>query len=166
MALYPRFINSSAVNSRAAEFPSGTPQNSALSSGVWYQGPNNGACNGVGLGIGTELNLQDSTPWGGRAAGWTLNDQYPAASTTGTARTNAAGNQKSQVIGGAGYTPRPSAPLFTCGGVAGNASQATQLIFLINNPPNAITGGVDTNYPSPTVAAATRMLSLALGWTT
>jgi hypothetical protein len=152
MALYTRFINSSAVTSRAAEFTGF--YNTATN---WNKTANNGASNAVGLGIGTQTNLQ-APP----TAGWTLLDQF------GIARTSVAGNQKSQVIGGAGYTTAPSiSTLWSSGGVSGNASQSVQLIFSVTNPPNVVTnsGSVpDPAYPAPTVVGSAQMATLAAGW--
>ena len=147
-----RFINSSAVTSRAAEFTG--LYSSAASTGPWFQTCNNGASNASGLGIGTQAGLAASAP-----TAWTLNDQF------GVARTAVAQNQKSQVIGGAGYTAFPvQANLWSSGGVSGNASQAVQLVFSVNNPANV--GGVpDPTYPAPTVIGSAEMLSLAAGWT-
>ncbi len=169
-----RFINSSATTSRAAEFTGF--YNTAAN---WNRGPNNCASNAVGIGIGTQINLQTApvANQGGYWPGWTLADQFAVA------RTAAAGNQKSQVIGGAGYIARSgnvvstwdaSQALYTpqgaasSGGVAGNASQSTQLVFSVSNPANITVNNLsvpDPDVPAPTVIGSAELLSLAAGWT-
>ena len=147
-----RFINSSAVTSRAAEF-TGLYAN-FTGTGPWFQTCNNGASNASGLGIGTQIGLAASA-----AVAWSILDQF------GVARTALAQNQKSQVIGGAGYTAFPvQANLWSSGGISGNASQALQLVFSVNNPANV--GGVpDPTYPAPTVIGSAELLTLPAGWT-
>jgi len=169
-----RFINTSATTSRAAEFTGfyNTVTN-------WNRGPNNGASNASGIGIGTQTNLQAApvAGQGGYWPGWTLADQF------GVARTAAADNQKSQVIGGAGYVARSgnvattwdtSQALYTpqgaagSGGVAGNASQAVQLVVSVSNPANITVNNMsvpDPDAPAPTVIGSAELLSLAAGWT-
>jgi hypothetical protein len=173
MALFQRFINSSATTSRAAEFTGfyNTVTN-------WDRGPNNCASNAVGIGIGTQTNLQAAPGLSlvPQQSGWTLNDQ------AGIARTAAAGNQKSQVIGGTGYVARSgnvattwdrTQALYTpqgaasSGGLEGAGSQATQLVFLVTNPNNITVNNMsvpDPDVPAPTVVGSAQLATLAAGW--
>lgn len=167
MALYTRFINDSAVASRAAEFTG--LYSDDTTDGPWYATANNGASNAMGIGIGTQTGLQAAP-----SAGWTLEDQAEVA------RTAAADNQKSQVIGGAGYVARTGnvsttwenwQPLYTpagaasSGGVAGAASQAVSLIDCVTNVSNTTENNIPVpDNAAPAIAGTAQLASLAAGW--
>jgi hypothetical protein len=136
------FRDTTATAARAAEVPAADFTN----------GMNNGSCSpGAGVAFG-QPDLD------GEPQSWTLLDQHGPA---GEVRVP----QVSQLIGGAGYVDRSTAPYWSSGGVEGDGKAEAQYIVAVTNPTQAAVDGDSDLGGTVVVDGTANLQTLAVGWT-
>jgi hypothetical protein len=136
------FRDTTAIAARAAE----------NTTADFTNGMNNGSCQS---GVGVAFGQPDAA---GTPEQFTLLDQYGPA---GEVRVP----QVDQLIGGAGYVDRSTAPYWSSGGAEGDGKAEAQYVIAATNPTQAAVDADPDLGGTIVVAGTANLQTLAVGWT-